>query len=77
LLDDARTAVVACATVSLGTAEAAWTSFTGTAAHDRAMVCVTTVNCGATKSAMMRRISRIENDISYAFTYWSEVSLQY
>ena len=33
---------------SLGTAEAAWTSFTGTAAHNRAMVCVTTVNCGAT-----------------------------
>jgi len=48
LLDDARTAVVSCAAVSLGTTEAAWTSFSDTATPDRAMVLVTTVNCGAT-----------------------------
>src|SRR5437879_9210233 len=48
LLDDARTAVVSCAAVSLGPTEAAWTSFTDTATPDRALVLVTTVNCGAT-----------------------------
>src|SRR5439155_25633230 len=48
LLDDARTAVVSCAAVSLDTTEAAWTSCTDTATPDRAMVFVTTVNCRAT-----------------------------
>ncbi len=48
MLDDARTAVVSCAAVALGTTEAAWTSCTGTATPDRALVFVTTVNCGAT-----------------------------
>jgi hypothetical protein len=48
LLDDARTVVVSCAAVALGTTEAAWTSFTGTATLNRAMVFVTTVDCGAT-----------------------------
>lgn len=48
MLDDARTTVVSWALVSLGTAEAAWPSFTGTAAPDREMVCMTTVNCGVT-----------------------------
>ena len=47
-LDNTRTAVVSCAAVSLGTAEAAWTSFRGPAAPDRTMACVTTVHCGAT-----------------------------
>ena len=51
LLDDARTAVVSGAAASLGTTEAAWASFTGTATLDRAMVLVTTVNCGATAEA--------------------------
>jgi transposase-like protein len=48
LLDDARTAVVSCAAVSLDTTEAAGASFTGTATPHRAMVLMTTVNCGAT-----------------------------
>ena len=48
-LDDARTVVVSCAAVALGTTEAAWTSCTGTATPDRALVFVTTVNCGATR----------------------------
>jgi hypothetical protein len=43
-LDDLRTAVVSCAAVSLGTTEAARTSFTGTATPDQAMVFVTTVS---------------------------------
>jgi hypothetical protein len=34
--------------VSLGTPEATWASFTGTATLDRTMVHVTTVHCGAT-----------------------------
>ena len=54
LLDDARTVVVSCAAVALGTTEAAWASFTGTATPDRALVFVTTVNCGAT-SRLNRR----------------------
>ncbi len=44
-LDDARTAVVSCAAASLGTSEAAWASYTGTAAPDRTLVFVTTVEC--------------------------------
>jgi hypothetical protein len=48
LLDDARTAVVSCAVVSLGTTEAAWTSFSDSATPDRALVRVTTVHCEAT-----------------------------
>jgi len=48
VLDDARTAVVSCAAVSLGTTEAARASFPGTATPDQAMVLVTTVHCGAT-----------------------------
>ena len=47
--DDARTVVVSRAAVSLGTPEAVWTSFTSTATRDRALVFVTTVNCGATR----------------------------
>jgi hypothetical protein len=47
LLDDAPTVVVSCAAVALGTTEAAWTSCTGTSTPDRALVFVTTVNCGA------------------------------
>jgi hypothetical protein len=39
--------VGSCAAVALGTAEAAWTSFADTATPDRALVFVTTVNCGA------------------------------
>ena len=35
----------------MGTPEAVWTSFTGTATLDRALVFVTTVNCGATAAA--------------------------
>jgi hypothetical protein len=46
--DAARTGVVACAAGSLGATEAARASFTDTATPDRAMVRVTTVNCGAT-----------------------------
>jgi hypothetical protein len=48
LLDDARTTVISGAAASLGTTEAVWASFTGTVTPDRAMVLVTTVNCGAT-----------------------------
>jgi hypothetical protein len=48
LLDDARTIVVSCTAVALGTTEAARASFTGTATPDRALVLVTTVKCGAT-----------------------------
>ena len=49
MLDNARTAVVSCAAVSLGTTEAARASFTDTATLDQAMVRVTTVNCRAIK----------------------------
>jgi hypothetical protein len=39
-----------------------WTSFTGTATLDRALVFVTTVNCGATA------ILRLANNIKYINT---------
>ena len=48
LLDEARTALVSCAPVALDTTEAAGASCMGTAAPDRTVVFVTTVNCGAT-----------------------------
>jgi hypothetical protein len=47
-LDEARPAVVAGAVVALGTTAAARASCTDTATPDRALVLVTTVNCGAT-----------------------------
>jgi hypothetical protein len=53
LLDNARTAVVSCAAVSLGTTEAARASFTATATLDQAMVRVTTVSCGAIQHALI------------------------
>jgi len=40
LLDDARTAVVPCAAISLGTTDEAWTSFTSFATPGGALVCV-------------------------------------
>jgi hypothetical protein len=49
LLDNARAAVVSCATATLGTTHAAWASLTGTATLDGTVVLVTTVNCGATE----------------------------
>jgi hypothetical protein len=56
LLDDARTAVVSCAAASLGTTEAAWASFTGTAAPDRTLVFVTTVKCDFSRLVGSRSI---------------------
>jgi hypothetical protein len=41
---------VSCAAASLGTTEAARASFTDTATLDRAVVLVTTMNCGAIES---------------------------
>jgi hypothetical protein len=42
-----------CPTDSLDTTKAAWASFMGTATPDRAMVFVTTVNCGATPPSVI------------------------
>ena len=53
-LDAARTAVVSCAAASLGTTEAARASFTDTATLDRAVVLVTTMNCGAIRCYKQR-----------------------
>ena len=44
---------VSCPADLLGTTKAAWASFMGTATPDRALVFVTTVNCGATPSLGM------------------------
>src|SRR5207245_8866835 len=54
LLDAARAAVVSCPAASLGTTEAAWASFTSIATPDRALVLVTTVNCGAAQFPITR-----------------------
>jgi transposase-like protein len=55
LLDRPGTAVVSCAAASLGTTEAAGASFAGTATPHRAMVLMTTVNCGAIHRIAYRR----------------------
>ena len=53
LLEGARPAVVSRAAASLGTPEATWASFAGDETPDGAVVCVTTVKCGATRYAQV------------------------
>jgi hypothetical protein len=70
----ARTVVVSCAAVALGTTEAAWTSFTGPATLNRAMVFVTTVDCGATRKYALIPNCVSQTDLHLAHQPWMRMS---
>ena len=73
-LDDPGAAVVSCATATLDTLQAAWAPLACVETPSRAVVLMTTVNCGATQGADTRLIQdylghrNIQHTVRYTAT---------